>query len=375
MKKIFARSPYIFEINEPTQVETKLELYLWKSTDSMPTTPTYTFTNLIPSLDDRATYYDISNQSLDFIENINPDYTTLTEDGNMWAYGYIKKYYRTTPTGSYTALTDEYFTVLNGYTEYMDGVNFSVDVPVLPLASDIKVINSTTLLNNPTSQTIPIKLLSDKYPYINVLIEKQVGHTYWVEYVGNGEPTYGHQLICVNPIELQKVFLNDIYNMYEYHNPYQVRILDVSTTTEEIWSRTIVPDYISKYTPILCSFINKFGGWENIWFMRANVQSIAVTNVQYNLAPQTYTYNPLLGQRQTFNSNGTKSIKVNTGWVEESLFDSLITELSLSDTILLDNVPVNLKTKNSTLKTHLKDKNINYTLDFDYKFKLINNIV
>jgi hypothetical protein len=47
----------------------------------------------------------------------------------------------------------------------------------------------------------------------------------------------------------------------------------------------------------------------------------------------------------------------------------------LSETVLLDNKPVNVKTKSTALKTRLKDKNINYTIEFDYSYNLINDVV
>jgi hypothetical protein len=39
MANINARSPYIVTINETSQIETKLEIYLWNGTGSMPASP------------------------------------------------------------------------------------------------------------------------------------------------------------------------------------------------------------------------------------------------------------------------------------------------------------------------------------------------
>jgi hypothetical protein len=49
----------------------------------------------------------------------------------------------------------------------------------------------------------------------------------------------------------------------------------------------------------------------------------------------------------------------------------------LSDTILYGaaELPVTIKTTSMQKKTYIKDKNINYTLEFDFANKLINNIV
>jgi len=74
------------------------------------------------------------------------------------------------------------------------------------------------------------------------------------------------------------------------------------------------------------------------------------------------------------NTTGKKTIKLNTGFVTQD-YSELITDLLLSETILLDNVPVTVKTKSVELKTHIKDKMINYEIEFEYAFDIINNMI
>jgi hypothetical protein len=56
-------------------------------------------------------------------------------------------------------------------------------------------------------------------------------------------------------------------------------------------------------------------------------------------------------------------------------YSDLIQDLMLSEVVLLDNKPVTLKTNQTDLKTTLKDKNINYTIDFEYAYNLLNNVI
>ena len=84
-------------------------------------------------------------------------------------------------------------------------------------------------------------------------------------------------------------------------------------------------------------------------------------------------YNPLKGQNKSFNINGGQSVKLNTGFVPENYSD-LIQDLLLSETVLLDGKPVEVKTQANTLKTGLQDRNINYEIEFTYSFDLINNV-
>ena len=123
-----------------------------------------------------------------------------------------------------------------------------------------------------------------------------------------------------------------------------------------------------------CDFINRFGGWQTLTFYKAQTNSITAKSNEYKLMPQYYNYNPLVGQSKSFNFSGTQSVTLNTGWVDEN-YSELITDLLLSETVLLDRKPVILKTQSSELKTKLKNRMINYTLDFEYNFNLINDVV
>ena len=74
-----------------------------------------------------------------------------------------------------------------------------------------------------------------------------------------------------------------------------------------------------------------------------------------------------------FNFDMTQSVKLNTGWVDENTIELLVDMLA-SETILLDNEPVVLKDKSIQKKTRLRDKMINYEMNFEYAFNLINDV-
>ena len=63
-----------------------------------------------------------------------------------------------------------------------------------------------------------------------------------------------------------------------------------------------------------------------------------------------------------------------TGWVNEN-YNNLIQDLLLSETILLDGKPATAKTQGVELKTRTNNKMINYEIEFDFAFDLINNVV
>ena len=86
------------------------------------------------------------------------------------------------------------------------------------------------------------------------------------------------------------------------------------------------------------------------------------------------TCNVIEGQRRMFNTNGKKSIKVNTGWVAENWSDTL-KQIMLSEKILIDSKPAKINTKSTELFKNINTKQINYSLDFEFAYDVINSIV
>jgi hypothetical protein len=118
-----------------------------------------------------------------------------------------------------------------------------------------------------------------------------------------------------------------------------------------------------KYTPVNCDFVNKHGEWQRIVFFKSSVSNFEMNSNEYNLMPSSTNYNIKDNVRQAFNINGNDKITVNTGWVFESYSDT-ITQLMLSEKILLDDVPMLVTTKSIDKQTGLNNKNINYKLEF-----------
>ena len=67
MANIFARSPYIIEIDESSVVGSKVELFFYY-TGSAPANPQYTLTKKVPSSTNLKMYYDVSPYCRDYIE-------------------------------------------------------------------------------------------------------------------------------------------------------------------------------------------------------------------------------------------------------------------------------------------------------------------
>ena len=369
MKVVKVRSPFIIEINEPTQLGSKIEIFIWNKGDTEPTTPTYTLSKPIPTTNQRQTSYNVSNFVKEYIDNINPVYPSIVEqdENNNWAYFRVKRYWNN--AGTFTLLDNILYVGVNGFTNYMDGIQVPEDTMV-------------SLLFNPEIKNTYEKRAT--YPniftqYLNILVEfSNPGDLLQILYNRIDGTAYTIDLENTNltgiylfkiPITLAKA-----YN--QFINGCAVTIIFDPAVGREVDYGTFYtyPICEPKYTPVLCDFINRSGGWQTLTFYKAQTNSVTAKSNDYKLMPKEVDYNPLTGQSKSFNFSGTQSVTLNTGWVDEN-YSELITDLLLSETILLDKKPVNLKTQSSELKTKLKNRMINYTLEFDYNFNLINDVI
>ena len=96
------------------------------------------------------------------------------------------------------------------------------------------------------------------------------------------------------------------------------------------------------------------------------------------IQPQQTRVSTTAHAKKTFNSNATESVSLNTGFVSE-LTNVYFEELMVSEYIWLTDstntiYPVNLKDSSFTYKTGLNDRLINYTMNFEKSFSLVNNI-
>ena len=344
MKKIFIRSPYFIEVDEVGQTSAKIEVFLWNKGTTEPTIPNYTFTKQIPSPTQTKLYWNVSNLAQSFIKPIAPVMPSVypsEENVNTWCYMRVISY------SDDVEVLDEVYVCLNGYTQYSGGYN---------------QINEDTVIGLSGNQKIYYNTISGYY--LNVWIEPNP-----VEFDTIAEWYNGSTLIDTSII----VETGEDASMFKIPirtNTTELRIIQEDVRKNVFFEQLCEP----KYTPVICTFINRYGGWQYLTFFKANSQGIDVKSKDYNLLPSSIDFNPLQGIKQRFNFQGTQKIKCNTGWVDEN-YSELIQDLMLSQVVLLDNKPAIVKSQSFDIKTHLKDKNINYEIEFEYNYGLINDVI
>lgn len=355
MEVIFARSPYQVIIDEANQIVTKVELRLWNKSDTKPADPTYTMSEGIASVTQTETNYNISPFILEYIDKYFLEYssTTITEaDNKEWCIGEYITFYSTDGT-TWIELDTIEFCAVNGYSTVEEGMNFS-----------LTKTKDYLLLANPLIKVYWNSIV----PYYNFICREK-DNNYQAEWIDKANDSLKTQTFYTG---VDEFFNYAIPLVYEE----SVRLEITNTTTNELLVRVETEEICEPKYPIQTMwFVNKLGGWNYFSFFKASFNSINVKNSDYTLMQKEVDYDYRKGQTKPFNINGNGSIKVNSGWVTEDYFE-WIQDMMLSDTILLNpQTPVVIKTMSMDKKTSLQDKTINYTLEFEFSNKLINNIV
>jgi len=165
--------------------------------------------------------------------------------------------------------------------------------------------------------------------------------------------------------------------------PANSSTIQVYDTDDSTLLRTITVYNVCepKYTPFKVTFVNKYGAYQDLYFFKKSTETFNVTDETFKRNTVTtnssVNYATYKGQKERYNTNATKTISLNTGFINEDN-NSTIEELFLSDNVWIrygsQTLPIIPKTKSLTLKTSLNDKLANYTVEFDFAFNKINNV-
>jgi hypothetical protein len=344
MANIFARSPYIVRIAETGQVGSKLEI--WLSNASFSASPQYTLSKLIPASTNIETLYDISSYIREYIKfNICAagGNTSVTNPANERVNIQLKLYKLVGLTYTQVGSTQTHVG-FDGYTYYESGYNFDLGNYAL---------DAGNYYYNPTSDAGKIRVTG--------------GTSFTALYTNLSTATTSSISISNLTVDIPRVRTANI------NNGNKLQILNAGSAVQRTYY--FYPQDECKYTPVIIDFVNKYGGWQREFFFKVSNDNFNVENTEYNLLQtDSFNYNILEGQRKVFNSNGKKSVKVNTGWVNET-WNEVLKQIMLSERILIDNKPAKINTKSTELFKHINTKQINYALEFEFAYDVINSVI
>lgn len=347
--KIFARSPFIIEVNEPLNTNSKIELFIWNG-PTVPTLPQYILTKLIPATNVLSMTYNVSPYVREYFNFNVVGISAIVNGTNTSQYANVKiKRYAN------DVFIDEVdYVAFDGYGYYTDGFNPQLQDVLFEDGEYNYYYNG-----NPTDPT--------NYQAGVITVNADTG---W-----SVNHTRLDTMTTINtPISQGVQNVGRVYPSLPYAVAgCKTEILNASLVVQG--SFTFRPLEECKHTPVTIDFINRFGAWNRAYFFKANKESLEVENKEYNLLQSSLiNFDIKEGQRKSFNTNGKESVTVNTGFVNES-FTEIIRQLLLSERILLDGKPATIRTKQLEKQKHINKKLINYTLDFTYAFDVINSVV
>lgn len=297
-------------------------------------------------------------------------------------------------------------TPLTGYNVSADTQSVWVTVVTSARESDGTIIGSTTTTNYLAQEgyndfkdgvnytTEPTAMISGNYiqynkgDYIYLPVNVERVNSVNFKYNGSSISTYG---VSDNGNANQKVD-------YSYYlTAQEIDEIEITYDTTQTESITVKEIEECKYPVHKIVFLNRWGAFQDLFFFKKSVESLESRSENFNRsifqARQVYyteregdcnenynynVYSTTAHAKKTFNANATESISLNTGFVPESM-NPYFEELMVSEYVwLIDEndvvYPVNLKDSSFTYKTGLNDRLINYTMNFEKSFDLVNNI-
>ena len=302
---------------------------------------------------------------------------------------------------------EQKFLTYNGYNVSADTQSVWVTVVTSARQSDGTLIGSATTTNYLAQEgyndfkdgvnytTEPIAMISGSYIQYNkgdyIYLPVNAERVNSVTFKNNGSTisTFG---VSDNGDANQKIdyayYLTTSQEIDEAYINYDSELF-TSITVEQIEE--------CKYPVHKIVFLNRWGAFQDLYFFKKSTESLESRseNFQSSIfkARQVYyterseqcdtnynynVYSTTAHAKKTFNANATESISLNTGFVPESM-NPYFEELMVCEYVwLVDSAnvvyPVNLKDSSFTYKTGLNDKLINYTMNFEKSFDLVNNI-
>lgn len=368
MNTIFARSPYFISVNETGQTGAKIEIFLWDSNPATvePTTPNYVLTEGIPSLTNREIVFNISPFIKEILDPYGPDYDASAPKAvsarHFQTINVRVKTYKLV-SGVYTLVDNLRFFATNGYSDYLQGSNYDYAQNYGDLPDGILV----PLKENNRTWYYP-----DNNPFtlsrgINILIDHDGVSDTIVTYTGQSPINV---LTSVNPAG----YYNTLIPIHLYANANGLTEFVVeNTASSNTFTARIQRVCEPKFTPVIVDFVNKLGGWDFITFFKTRTDSTATDSKPYNLGQKRWDYDVTLGQKKEFNFSQTRTVKLSTGFVPE-YYGALIEQLMASGNVLLDTLPALVKTKTQTIKSQLNNRLINYEVEFEMNYNLINDM-
>ena len=339
-------------------------------------TPNYTiYKEKLPT--DDIVVFEVSELIRDFIDiEFDGDYDNIKQ--NVWVEWELTRVFDDGTSDS---------PPLEGYGIAFDGYGYFEDEINPQLSYGLLQSNTIMYVKEGDLARIPVYLGSngtfkvDYYKAGTLLVSNTYGTTVTPISVDSTDYTVDNDggTITTDLTHLKSQTSNPTGSSVAFGDPDKAIIVDVYGN-----QTTVYINYLTecKYDPSKVSFINKFGVVQDLYFFKRRDDSINVTKDSFkantlNFGTTALSYSTSVPQNKDFNVNGSKSLKLNTGFVDEQ-FNEVIKQVLMSENVWIHEdgkvYPIRPKTDSLEMKKSVNSKLIDYAIDFDYSFDTINSI-
>jgi len=376
MAKINARSPYYVSTGTVNGLtSTTLDLYIYTGTqgvggtfNSRPIKPTYSLQSFAVQ---NIAVIEISELVKDYFQNT---FNGVYQSDNYWVD------YRTTNFINGVAQTPSSFIGLTGFYGYGyfdEGTNPENDYSLLQSNSTvIKLADELLTLAIDTSKTSSVDFYFNSQLVFSESISSSTESNLQTEYVKNAATTFEdfenrviqdsgtfESSICLTSFTDSLIFSVDTIYVNGVGGVDLIKVQNI----EEC-----------KYQPYKVTFINKFGTLQDVWFFKRTNENLTTKKEEFkrNIIVNG-TYNISNHQNKVLTKNGSEKLTLNTGFYPEE-YNEVFKQMQLSEDCWIEvnnkTLPINITSSELSYKTQLNDKLINYTINIEYAFDVINNI-
>lgn len=383
---INARSPYYVKYVSPNNTQTldsilvNVFIYDGVKTTDKPTTSDFQISRSIISSTIDYIVIDVSEFIRD--ELITKYYTSAIDA--VWveldAIVYLKN-----ADGSIAQDNDERdFLAFDGFGYFQEGANPRTSNDPTQSSYTPQLLQDNQCIYFDVGRDIRIPLFSEPQPTISYIGGAGYWNTtdyYWTAANINWSGT----TVILNVTDSNDSDDKIQYLILDSSNLGDGDTITIQSTTGNSQTNTLTLKALEcgKYEKIRAIFYNKYGALQDIWLDKKSVKTLSTKDESFKANTLDYSttipsYDTNTHTKQRFDVLGNERITANTGFVGECMNEP-VKQMLLSESIWLEFedltvIPVIIKTSSQQEKTHINDKLIQHTFEFEYAFDTIQNV-
>ncbi len=350
---INTRSPYFLSVSDTDLATATLdiEIYTGNETTGYSGTPQYNLSKKI-ILNTTKISFEISELIRDYLDiTFEGDYDASAEQFCKWVRTTLTAFDGNGVQLSQTISTDLAF---DSYGYFEEGANYSFEYEGLLMSNNDMFIKSGDEIKIPiqTDRTVTVRFYDSDNGLLNT------------------------ETFTLSDQSQDKV----VYTTFDDDQAVKATIQYTGDSGSETSTIKISQLSECKFTPYKTTFINKFGVLQDLYFFKKSVDKMTTKRESYkaNILASNNTYNTYNHTKRDFNIVANELVSLSSGFVNES-YNEVFKQMMLSEKVWITNennqvYPINIKTSDITYKTSLNDKLVEYTIEFDNSYNVLNDI-